>query len=230
MEKTKKIVLFIVEGRTEKTALGTVLGKIYASEEVKFNIVKGDILAQNPPKEKDATALVEERIRDFCEDIYTFSDIKEVVHIGDMDGAFISDDNIEQSLTKKTTYNLTTIEAVNIDSIIERNAIKRKNIKVLAAQKNIGGIPYRFFYFACNMEHVLHNVMNATRKEKIFLADSFDVEYGDNPEKFIELMTSSSFCINGDFDDSWRRMIVPTADDAVSSLGRFCNLGICFSL
>ena len=43
----KKIMLFIVEGPTDETALSTVLNRIFSSESVKFQVVHGDVLTQN---------------------------------------------------------------------------------------------------------------------------------------------------------------------------------------
>lgn len=40
MGKTKKVILFIVEGITDKTALGTVLDAILSNEKIHFAITK----------------------------------------------------------------------------------------------------------------------------------------------------------------------------------------------
>ena len=43
MAKTKKVVLFIVEGFTDKTALGAILTNLLENESVRFAITEGDI-------------------------------------------------------------------------------------------------------------------------------------------------------------------------------------------
>ncbi len=42
MGKTKKVILFIVEGITDKTALGSVLDAILSNEKIHFAITEGD--------------------------------------------------------------------------------------------------------------------------------------------------------------------------------------------
>ena len=41
--KTKKIILFIVEGISDQTSLALVLSKLIKTENVMFHIVRGDI-------------------------------------------------------------------------------------------------------------------------------------------------------------------------------------------
>lgn len=47
MGKTKKVILFIVEGITDKTALGSVLDAILSNEKIHFAITEGDITTKD---------------------------------------------------------------------------------------------------------------------------------------------------------------------------------------
>ena len=38
----KKILLFIVEGKTDEIALGLILSKLFNDDNVKFKVVRGD--------------------------------------------------------------------------------------------------------------------------------------------------------------------------------------------
>jgi hypothetical protein len=40
---TKKVILFLVEGITDKTSLGLILSKIITTESIHFDITDGDI-------------------------------------------------------------------------------------------------------------------------------------------------------------------------------------------
>lgn len=41
--RAKSVVLFIVEGTTEETALGGILAKLFQNDRVKLDVVHGDI-------------------------------------------------------------------------------------------------------------------------------------------------------------------------------------------
>ena len=43
MAKPKPTVLFIVEGKSDKTALKRILNKLYKKKEINFEVTKGDI-------------------------------------------------------------------------------------------------------------------------------------------------------------------------------------------
>lgn len=61
----KKIMLFIVEGPTDETALSTVLNRIFSSESVKFQVVHGDVLTQDFVAPDKIVAAVNEQIKQF---------------------------------------------------------------------------------------------------------------------------------------------------------------------
>lgn len=90
----KKIMLFIVEGPTDETALSTVLNRIFSSESVKFQVVHGDVLTQDFVAPDKIVAAVNEQIKQFRGNTYKPSDFCKVVHLADTDGVFIPDDAV----------------------------------------------------------------------------------------------------------------------------------------
>ena len=95
MGKTKKVILFIVEGITDKTALGTVLDAILSNEKIHFAITEGDITTKDDVNASNVIRRINEIVK-FTQERYHFkaSDLLEVVHLIDTDGAFIPDDAV----------------------------------------------------------------------------------------------------------------------------------------
>jgi hypothetical protein len=58
--KTKKIILFIVEGISDQTSLALILSKLVKSENVKFQIVNGDITSDRSTNVANAMIKVNE--------------------------------------------------------------------------------------------------------------------------------------------------------------------------
>ena len=88
MTLKKKVVLFIVEGFNDQTALALPLENLLTSEHVKFEITEGDITGDHYGK--DIAAKVGDCVRKHCEENkYQKDDFTEVVLLVDMDGAFI---------------------------------------------------------------------------------------------------------------------------------------------
>ena len=92
MGKTKKVILFIVEGITDKTALGSVLDAILSNEKIHFAITEGDITTKDDVNASNVIRRSNE-IVNFTQERYHFKafDLLEIVHLIDTDGAFIPD-------------------------------------------------------------------------------------------------------------------------------------------
>lgn len=222
----KKIMLFIAEGPTDETSLSTVLSRIFSSDKVKFQICHGDILTNDFPTPDKIVRTVYEQVKLFCGGIYKMSDICKIVHLTDMDGVYAPEIAIKMPETVDDTikypyYSETEILTPFPEHIARRNYCKRENINRLSVVSAIGGIPYSLYYLSSNLEHVLHNELNLTDRDKIRLSREFDLKYAEDPNGFIELMKNSSFSVNGTYHDTWAFI---KAD--MHSLERHCNLGI----
>lgn len=220
----KKIMLFIVEGGTEETSLYTVLSRIFSSDTVKFHIVHGDILTKDFPTSNKIVAAVNEQIKAFRGTIYRTTDFCKIVHLTDMDGVFISDDDVIESNDmledEPPKYTLEHIYSSNPEGIKRRNQYKRANINRLSTLGKISGIPYSLYYFSSNLDHVLHDKINLSDMEKIALAEEFDMQYADSPNEFIHFMKQSSFSVKGTYHDTWAFIKAER-----HSLERYSNFG-----
>ena len=202
----KKILLFIVEGPTEESALSTVFSRIFSSDAVRFHVIHGDILTRDFVRPERIAATVNEQIKAFRNDIYKPADFCKVVHLIDMDGAYIPDSSvIEEDAPDKTYpfYTGTQILTPSPRAIIDRNKRKRDAIAKLSATGNIGGIPYSLYYFSCNLDHVLHDRNNLSDTEKIQLSRDFDLQYAGDPNTFIQFMKTGAFAVPGTYSETW---------------------------
>lgn len=220
----KKIMLFIVEGPTDETSLSTVLSRIFSSDTVRFQVVHGDVLTQDFVAPDKIVAAVNEQIKLFRGNIYKPSDFCKVVHLADTDGVFIPDDAVIKENVEGRTYPFYTdaqILAPEPEKIIDRNARKSRNIARLFNIGKIGGIPYSFYYFSCNLDHVLHGSNNLSEAEKIASARAFDLQYADDPDAFIHFMKDESFAVQGTYSETWTFI-----KQSLHSLERHSNFGI----
>lgn len=202
----KKIMLFIVEGPTDETSLSTVLSRIFSSDTVKFQVVHGDVLTRDFVAPDRIIAAVNEQIKLFCGNIYKPSDFCKVVHLADTDGAFIPEDAVVAEAVEGRQYPFytdTQILTPEPANIIDRNARKGRNIAKLASTGRVGGIPYSFYYFSCNLDHVLHGRNNLSEAEKIACSRDFDLQYADDPNAFIRFMKDESFAVQGTYQETW---------------------------
>lgn len=224
-KKTKKVILFIVEGPTEEDALSPILKKIFQNEEVHFRVVHGDITTDRGISSTNAIKTVNIHIKSELER-YGFrrSDILKVIHLIDTDGAFIPDTHVIAGDVEKLHYEQEQIISPSPQATKERNRTKASVVKRLYQADKIAGSPYSVYYSSRNMEHVLHNVSgDLTDDEKMNYADGFADKYAENPEAFIHFLSDSSFTVPGNYLDSWRFIFLEA-----NSLHRYCNIHILF--
>lgn len=220
----KKIMLFIVEGPTDETSLSTVLSRIFSSDTVRFQVVHGDVLTRDFVAPDKIIAAVNEQIKLFRGSVYKPGDFCKVVHLADMDGAFIPEDSIIEEAAEGRQYPFytdTQILTPEPANIIDRNARKRRNIDKLSSIGKISGIPYSFYYFSCNLDHVLHGRNNLSEAEKIACSRAFDLQYADDPNAFIRFMKDESFAVRSTYKETWAFI-----KQGACSLERHSNFGI----
>lgn len=98
---------------------------------------------------------------------------------------------------------------------------KSRNIDKLSRTGEISKIPYSFYYFSCNLDHVLHGRNNLSEKEKIECSRTFDLQYADDPNAFIHFMKDEPFAVQGTYQETWAFI-----KQGVRSLERHSNFGI----
>ena len=150
-------------------------------------------------------------------------DIKEIVHLIDTDGSFVTADAIEEKEQGEIEYTEEKIIVKNKVFIEQRNQRKTEVVKLLFSTKKIlGNIPYTIYYFSRNREHVFNNVTeNLSSNEKWELAEEFSDKYENDIEGFCELMCNSAFARGNKYKESWEFIL-----EGTNSLKRYCNFHI----
>ncbi|MBU3072134.1 hypothetical protein [Clostridium estertheticum] len=223
--KSKKIVLFIVEGVTDRNSFALVLSKIIEKDKiVRFKVIHGDITTQNGVSASNIYAKITDYIKEFISsDMYKKSDISNVIHLVDTDGAFINDEQILQKDTNGSIeYNTQNIYAKNTDNIKKRNKQKSQILSKLATTNMVyANLSYRVYFFSSNLEHVIHNIQVVNDDDKRRFAEKFEDEFITNPISFIEFMNNPEFAINAEYKDTWEFIKKDT-----NSLKRFTNFNL----
>lgn len=221
----KKIVFVIVEGPSDDTAFGVLLNRIYDKNMVHIEIMHGDITSDLSVNASNIVSHIGNVVKAYADaNHYDKSHFKEVIHLIDMDGAYISDENIlEDRSAQKPVYSLIDIRTANPNTIVQRNARKRENIDRICSCLKIWAIPYSAYYMSSNLDHVLYGKLNSTDDEKEDDAYMFAKQYKNNISGFIEYITDSDFSVSNDFKESWEYI-----KKDFHSLERHTNFGICF--
>lgn len=226
MSKTKKVIFVIVEGPTDENALSSVLKPIFSSSEVHFHVIHGDITTEDAITGSNAKSYVAKRIlSEMKKYAYKESDILQIVHLIDTDGAFIPDDLVKARKEKGVQYFEDHIETGEVKYIQNRNQKKKSVVDTLSKTgKMKASMPYSIYYFSRNMEHVLHNKQTElTDDQKVELADEFADRYEKNPMDFINFMESDEIAVAGTYTQTWSFI-----REGTNSLNRHSNLRILF--
>lgn len=88
--------------------------------------------------------------------------------------------------------------------VIERNERKVGNLNVLSCLDKVNrSLDYTLYYFSCNQEHVLHNIIDAPDNGKNVLAEKFNDKYEADFEAFKEFISNQEFAVNGCYSETW---------------------------
>lgn len=224
--RTKKVILFIVEGPTDADTLSPVLKKIFKPGDIHFHVVHGDITTIKKSSYNTVVNRLSSQISGEMKRYrFTKNDVVRIIHIVDTDGAFISTENVVYKEIHHIEYGEEFIYTDNPVSIIGRNNQKSCALKELSETESVFGIPYSVHYFSRNIEHVMHNQQgNLTSEQKMYYADEFVKKYGDAPHKFLEFIFSEEFAVFGCYSDTWQFIM-----EGSNSLHRHSNLHLIFS-
>ena len=221
----KKIVFVIVEGPSDEEALGVILNRIYDNETVYVHIMHKDITSERGVTTSNILSKIGDEICTYADsNHFVKSDFKEIIHIVDMDGAYISNDNIvEDSSATKPIYSSTQIYTCNKEKLERRNQQKSSNLNRIYKCNNVWNVPYRVFYMSCNLDHVLYNKLNSIDEEKEKDAFEFALRYRNNIRDFLSFISDSDFSVTNGYNESWDYI-----KQDLHSLERHTNLGLCF--
>lgn len=104
----KKIVFVIVEGHSDEEALGVLLNRIYAREEVHVEIMHCDITTELNVNSSNVIAKIGDVVKKYAERKFRPGDFSRIIHITDTDGAFIPDEAVveDAAAVKPSTLQL----------------------------------------------------------------------------------------------------------------------------
>ena len=221
----KKIVFIIVEGPSDEEALGVILNRIYSSNTVYVHIMHCDITTERGVTVSTILSKVGNVIRQYAAtNHYKKADFKEIIHIIDMDGAYIPNENVvEDQEAGRLMYSTTDIRTSDKQKIEQRNHQKCSNINVLCTRKIIWDTTYKAFYMSCNLDHVLYNKLNSCDEDKRVDSFNFAKKYKDKVNDFTNFISSSCFSVMIGYQESWDYI-----KQGLHSLERHTNLGLCF--
>lgn len=223
---TKKIILFLVEGSTDSTSLGLVMSRLLENADVRFYILGGDICYRYHITNENAERSVLRFVNGFLQRYrLKKSDLLQIVHIIDTDGAFIPPERVIFGGKEHAAYKETSIETLSVDSLRSRNEMKTKAASALSKLSHVEKIPYALYYFSRNIEHVLHNRADSlSGREKRIFSENFENTYADHPEDFIRFMQSREVAVRGSYSKTWEYILRGT-----NSLKRGSNFALYFN-
>lgn len=235
-----KNVVFLVEGKTERKVFYLAIPMYYdhidtnykvhfpmitepSSESETYLDIGGDITSQRGSNPRTIMGCI---CKQFLEGFFDETKIyprhvSEIIHIIDMDGAYIPDDMIIEGENptgeRKTYYSDDGILTDNVPKIILRNARKRDNIDFLVQQHSIRvrqnqdnpaskkqEIPYSIYYFSSNLDHFIHHSANLSGREKVNLSEQFNYGFLSDIELFARYFTEDpDAAIGMTYEESW---------------------------
>ena len=224
--KTKKIILFIVEGINDEMSLSLILSKLVQDSRVQFHVINQDITADFNSNSQNIIRKIDNQIKQFLAQNNGLkkTDIKEIIHLVDTDGAFVKEEFIVEDMNQeKTFYTINSIITNKKGLIMERNDRKGRILNKLYQISNIGKIEYKIYFFSCNLEHVLHNSQNTICDKKRVYSYNFADLYVGKEKSFVNFLSSNEFTTVGDYKETWQFI-----KEDCNSLNRYCNFHLYF--
>ena len=217
----------IVEGPSDDSALGVILSRLFDKNMVHVEIMYGDITTDINIAPADIAKALGEVVKRYANSMH-FKQIhfQQVIHLIDMDGAYIPDENvIADPAAEKPVYSLTEIKTSKREQFLRRNEHKRSNIERICGMQTVwSSIPYSAYYMSSNLDHVLYGKLNSSDEEKENDAYAFAKKYKDNIDGFLSFISDSDFSRMEGYQESWSFI-----KKDCHSLERFTNFGLCFS-
>lgn len=257
-KQREKNIVVLIEGPSERTVFGIALPELYESIGEDYNIhfallyedceeVRGDITAKYGVTPATIEGLISKLYigRVLAEKKFYARDITEIIHIIDLDGAYIPDENIVQgenpNHVDRLFYTENSIINPSAHDIADRNARKRANIDALLSlpkgkikvwhnpenpKSKQSSVPYSLYYFSSNMDHFIHNDANLPQgRDKFQLAEVFRNGFIDNISGYVSFFTDDPASAGEmSYEESWAFIREP----GPNSLARHTNIDLLF--
>ena len=187
--------------------------------------VNKDITADYHSSEKKILDELNHLILDFRRRGDTYSnikvqDIQRIIHVVDLDAAFIPENNIKKGDTEYYEYYDDSMIVRDVQIAIGRNRKKSSIIKKLVETTQIGNIPYHIYFVSCNMDHLLFNDRMPSRNRKKNNAWIFQEMCKKTP-KFLEKILFNERLVSKDYYGSWEEI-----QKGIHSLQRKTNMNL----
>lgn len=207
------------------------------TDEVFLDVQNGDVLT-DLKRDKNIKNTIGEVIKAYLiKNKFNASDLKGVFQITDSDGGFIPKENVvvnAQLHPDEVFYAESCIQVYDENKkkqIEKRNEQKVKNINILSTTNffNIERvkIPYKFYYFSTNLDHVLWHEQNEKKDQKIAKAEKFLDSLEGTIEDF--LWEYSAISNEEVSEQSYKKSWSILADE-MNSLKRMTNVTLLFDL
>lgn len=225
----KKILLFIVEGISDKDALEPILAELIDEKKVYFEVLRCDATVSNDVQfyNKNMKQRIKIIIDNFLENNHGIKKehIEKIIFVIDTDGCYIDENHIHFS--EKDVCFRYEDDGIYTDRVIvakERNETKVRNLDMInSASKVYGNIPIETYYFSCNLDHVLHNVRNLEQSLKEEYAANFADNYENNESEFIDFINNKVLVLANEYQESWYNIKIN-----LNSLLRYSNFHLFF--
>lgn len=242
MKHSKRIVIVLVEGRSDREALQNIISALFDEcynglFTVEFIEEKEDITS----KKGIIPRCIEEWISKtyivpyLSRNYLSTDDVQQIIQLTDLDGTYIDDSLIiENPSLQDVQYGLNEILAKSKKDIVKRNANKKKNLDYLVncEKFKLGSpdgrvlkeIPYRVFYFSSNLDHFLYGVANLDSVKKVSNAIAFAQKTSSTDFETMVMddgLLADYVARNQSYQESWEYIRQST-----NSLGRFSNINI----
>ena len=224
----KKVVMILLEGPSDAAALWKYFKNFFSDDKVVIKTLYTDITSQKGVYPNTIKAKIGHKINDeLRRSKLNKLDLMRVIHVVDLDGAFIPDTAIKLDETADAfIYEDDGIHYKDVNTVVSRNIQKKQNIETLYKNTSgiCGGVIYHVYYMSCNLEHVLHNLRQVVAEDKERLAYEFAARYEEDLPGFLRYMRESEFSVCSNYLGSWEFI---TKD--LRSLQRYTNIGLCFN-
>lgn len=144
----KKILLFLVEGSTDSTSLGLVMSRLVETADVRFAVLGGDLCYRYRITAENAARTVMRPVNGFLQRYrLKKSDLIQIVHVIDTDGAFIPPTRVFHGGDERAHYAADKIVTLSDESMRARNEMKTCAAEALSGLRSVEKIPYAFYFF-----------------------------------------------------------------------------------
>jgi hypothetical protein len=227
--ETKKIILFIVEGTSDRDSLSLILSRLINEEAIEFQVFYGDITADRYSTQQNIITRIDNEVKKFIKRLNGIKrdDICKIVHLIDIDGAYIKNEECfieDPSIERGFAYTDKTISGNSINNILNRNEKKSSIMNKISSLSVVGGTSYSAYYFSCNLDHVLHDERNLGGDLKSDCAFDFAERFDGKEDDFIKFLHESDFAAPGDHKATWTFI-----KEGYNSLDKYCNFHLFFN-